>query len=116
MTVQEALEILRNDAGPRLKAVLPADVDVQYTGTADRLEGAFDQMGTNLALAATILFFILAAMFRSLRDSLLVIMAMPLAIAGGVLALRVMNLFTAQAMDLLTMVSIIERLRVFASV
>ena len=57
--------------------------------------------------AITILFFILAAMFRSFRDSLLVLMTMPLAMAGGILALRIMNLFTNQAMDLLTMIGFI---------
>jgi len=46
-------------------------------------------------------------MFRSLWDSLLVLMAMPLAMAGGVLALNIMNLFTHQAMDLLTMIGFI---------
>ena len=34
-------------------------------------------------------------------------MAMPLAMAGGVLALRIMNLFTNQAMDLLTMIGFV---------
>jgi multidrug efflux pump subunit AcrB len=51
-----------------------------------------------------VLFLILAAMFRSLRDAALVMLSMPLAIAGGVGALRLLNLFTIQAMDLLTMI------------
>ena len=107
MTVQEALETLRNVAGPQIRELLPAGVDVQYSGTADRLDEAFSEMGTNLLLAVTILFFILAAMFRSFRDSILVLMAMPLAMAGGILALRTMNLFTNQAMDLLTMIGFV---------
>jgi multidrug efflux pump subunit AcrB len=107
MTVQEALDILRDDAGPRIKELLPANVSLQFRGTADRLDEAFAEMGTNLVLAIVILFFILAAMFRSLRDSLMVLLAMPLAIAGGVIALRVMNLFTRQSMDLLTMIGFI---------
>jgi len=107
MTVQAALEILRDVAGPRIRELLPAGVEVKYRGTADRLEQTFSEMGTNLLLAAIILFFILAAMFRSLKDSFLVLLAMPLAMAGGVLALRIMNLFTAQAMDLLTMIGFI---------
>ena len=32
---------------------------------------------------------------------------MPLAIAGGIVALRVMNLFTTQAMDLLTTIGFV---------
>jgi multidrug efflux pump subunit AcrB len=104
MTVQEALEQLREVAGPQIREIMPADVSLAYRGTADRLESAFSNMAANLATAAAVLFLILAAMFRSLRDALLVMLSMPLAIAGGVAALRVLNLFTIQAMDLLTMI------------
>ncbi len=102
MTVQEALEQLRNVAGPKLREIMPDDVSVSYSGTADRLEGAFSAMQNNLGIAAIVLLLILAAMFRSVWDAFLVMLSMPLAIAGGVLALRLLNLFTTQAMDLLT--------------
>jgi multidrug efflux pump subunit AcrB len=55
-------------------------------------------------MAAVVLLLILAAMFRSVRDALIVMLVMPLAVAGGVVALRILNLFTIQAMDLLTMI------------
>jgi multidrug efflux pump subunit AcrB len=102
MTVQEALEQLRNVAGPKLREIMPDDVNVTYSGTVDRLEGAFSTMKNNLGVAAIVLLLILAAMFRSVWDAILVMLSMPLAIAGGVIALRVLNLFTTQAMDLLT--------------
>jgi multidrug efflux pump subunit AcrB len=104
MTVQEALDLLRDSAGPQIAALMPGDVSMQYRGTADRLEGAFTTMGNNLIIAACVLFLVMAAMFRSLTDSLLVMLSMPLAIAGGVISLRLFNLFTIQAMDLLTMI------------
>jgi multidrug efflux pump subunit AcrB len=107
MTVQEALETLRDVAGPRIKEVMPAGVSVQYRGTADRLEAALSTMTTNIAVAAIVLFLILAAMFRSLWDALLVLLSMPLAIAGGILSLRIMNLVTSQAMDLLTTIGFV---------
>ena len=81
---------------------MPGDMSIAYRGTADRLEGALDAMTVNLAVAAVVLFLVLAAMFRSLWDGVLVMLSMPPAIAGGVLALRGLNLFTTQAMDLLT--------------
>jgi multidrug efflux pump subunit AcrB len=104
MTVQEALDRLRDVAGPQLRDIMPADVSLAYRGTADRLEQAFATMAVNLATAAVVLFLILAAMFRSLRDATLVMLSMPLAIAGGVAALRILNLVSIQAMDLLTMI------------
>jgi len=107
MTVQEALEQLRDVAGPRLKEILPAGVSIQYRGTADRLEAALSTMTANIGVAAIVLFLILAAMFRSLWDAFLVLLSMPLAIAGGILALRLMNLITSQAMDLLTTIGFV---------
>ena len=104
MTVQEALDLLRDVAGPKITASLPDEVSIQYRGTADRLEGAFSAMGNNLLIAACVLFLVMAAMFRSLTDSLLVMLSMPLAIAGGVVSLRLYNLVAIQAMDLLTMI------------
>ena len=102
MTVQEALDTLRNVAGPQLAKILPDGVSVAYSGTADRLETAFTTMRANLAIAAVVLLLILAAMFRSVWDAMLVMLSMPLAIAGGVVALRILNLFSRQPMDLLT--------------
>jgi len=107
MTVQEALEQLRDVAGPRLKEVMPDGVSIQYRGTADRLEAALSTMTANIGVAAIVLFLILAAMFRSLWDAFLVLLSMPLAIAGGILALRLMNLITSQAMDLLTTIGFV---------
>ena len=102
MTVQEALDTLRDVVGPQLREAMPSDVSMAYRGTADRLEAAFRTMTINLIVAAVVLFFVLAAMFRSLWDGVLVMLSMPLAIAGGIVGLRVLNLFTTQAMDLLT--------------
>ncbi len=104
MTVQEALDLLRDVAGPQIQAIMPDEVSMQYRGTADRLKDAFSTMGTNLLIAVFVLFLIMAAMFRSLRDAFLVMLSMPLAIAGGVASLRLLNLVTIQAMDLLTMI------------
>jgi len=107
MTVQEALEQLRDVAGPRIKEIMPPGIGVQYRGTADRLEDALSTMAVNLGVAAIVLFLILAAMFRSLWDAMLVLLSMPLAIAGGILALRVLSFFTNQAMDLLTTIGFV---------
>ena len=102
MTVQEALDTLRDVVSPGIRQLMPTDMSLAYRGTADRLDAAFDAMAVNLAVAAVVLLLVMAAMFRSLRDALLVMLSMPLAVAGGIVALRVLNLFTAQAMDLLT--------------
>jgi multidrug efflux pump subunit AcrB len=64
-------------------------------------------MGRNFVLAVLILALIMAAMFRSVRDSMIVLLVMPLAVVGGVIGLRILNLITYQSLELLTMIGFI---------
>ena len=57
---------------------------VQFRGSADRLEKAMNSMLANFVVAVLILFLLMAALFKSARDSLLVLLTMPMALAGGV--------------------------------
>ena len=50
---------------------------------------------------------LLMALFKSAKDSLLVLLVMPMAVAGGVLALNLLNVFTFQSLDLMTMIGFI---------
>lgn len=107
MTVEEALQMLRDEAGPTIHAALPAGASIKYRGSADQLESALNSMLINFLLAVAILFVVMAAIFRSARDSLLVLLVMPLAIAGGFVALSTLNLVSYQSLDILTMIGFI---------
>jgi multidrug efflux pump subunit AcrB len=107
MTIADALKTIRSEIGPIIKAALPPEAEIYYRGTADQMAGAITDMAKNFVLAVLILALIMAAMFRSVRDSVIVLLVMPLAIVGGVIGLRVLNLFTYQALELLTMIGFI---------
>ncbi|HOP22265.1 MAG TPA: efflux RND transporter permease subunit [Gammaproteobacteria bacterium] len=107
MTVEEALDVLLNQVTPQIKQLLPDGASVQYKGSADRLESALGDMLKNFILAVIILFLIMAAIFKSLKDSMLVITVMPLALAGGIVALKILNMISYQSLDMLTMIGFI---------
>lgn len=107
MTVEEALDILRDQGGPKIQALLPSGASIAYRGSADQLEEALYGMLKNFLLAMLILFMLMAAIFKSMRDSLLVLLVMPLALSGGLIALRLLNLVTYQSLDMLTMIGFI---------
>jgi multidrug efflux pump subunit AcrB len=86
---------------------MPPGTQLTYAGTANDLHEALRAMAQNFLLALVILFALMAALFRSVRDSLLVMLVMPASIAGGMLALRLVGLFGFQALDLLTMIGFI---------
>lgn len=107
MSLEEAVEILKRDVEPVLAKMMPPDGSIRYGGSADNLRNAVSNMGQNFALAILVLFLIMAAMFRSVKDSLFVVLTIPLATVGGVLALRALNLVSFQSLDLLTMIGFI---------
>ena len=109
MSLEEAYTLLRTKVEPGgLESPAREDGSVRYTGTADKLDTALRQMGGSFLLAIAILYLLMSALFRSFKDSLLVLLALPLATVGGLTALRLINDYvTFQPMDLLTMMGFI---------
>ncbi len=106
-TLEHVLDIVESQIEPRLAEVMPEDGNILYGGSANALGRAIKTMAGNFALALILLFLLMAALFRSPRDSALVVLAMPLATVGGVIALRLLNLVTFQPLDLLTMIGFV---------
>ncbi len=107
MSLDEAQNLLVTKVLPRMEAVLPKDSSLIVSGNAQKMNNAIKEMKINFALALFILFLLMTALFKSMKDSLLVLLVMPLAVGGGVLALAGLNLVTFQSLDLLTMIGFI---------
>jgi multidrug efflux pump subunit AcrB len=107
VSLETAIAQIKADVEPGLRATLPADGSIQYGGSADSLSAAIETMSRNFIMALFILFMLMAGLFRSLKDSAIVVLTIPLAGVGGVIAIQTLNLFTFQPMDLLTMIGFI---------
>ncbi len=107
VSLETAVNQIREEVEPMLKSSLPADGTIIYGGSADALNDAIATMSSNFIMALTILFLLMAGLFRSLKDSAIVALTIPLAGVGGVIALQLLNLFSFQPMDLLTMIGFI---------
>lgn len=107
MSLDEAIQLIREQVEPKVRAVLPENAQLSYAGSANDLQEALKAMANNFALALLILFALMAALFRSVWDSLLVMLVIPVSTAGGIAALRLLGLFSFQALDLLTMIGFI---------
>jgi multidrug efflux pump subunit AcrB len=107
MTLDEAIEVLEQQVEPKIRAGMAPKVQLTYAGSVNDLHQALNAMGQNFLLALVILFALMAALFRSMRDSLLVMAVIPVSVAGSILALRLLGLFGFQALDLLTMIGFI---------
>ncbi len=107
LSLEESLARIENTVVPALRRALPPDAGVRVSGSADRLGAVVRSMATNFALALLVLFLLMAAMFRSLGDSMVVMLTLPMALAGGVLGMRALGLVAFQPLDLLSMIGFI---------
>ena len=106
-SLEETISALKLQVEPKLRNIMPDDGNIQYGGSADQLDKAISVMADNFAFALVILFLLMAALFKSIKDSLLVVITIPLATVGGILALQLLNLTVFQPLDLLTMIGFI---------
>jgi multidrug efflux pump subunit AcrB len=82
-------------------------VSYELKGTAESLRQMLKQFLAVALFAVLVLFFALTALFSSFRDAFLVVFTIPLASVGGLMMLKIVNIFTFQPMDLLTIIGFI---------
>ncbi len=108
MPLEAALDLLRAEVIDKLTAAgLPPGVKLQLSGTADKLTQTWNAMVVDLMLAVAIVYLVMAVLFESFVYPLIVLISVPLAAAGGVGGLAVLNLFTYQALDMLTLLGFV---------
>ena len=111
MALEDAIAAIDEQVVPVIMEQLPGDGSIQMRGTAEALEQALKSMAGSFSLAIVILYLLISALFRSFKDSLLVIMTIPMATVGGIISLRLMDLALfasgGQQMDLLTMIGFV---------
>jgi multidrug efflux pump subunit AcrB len=107
MPMETALAFLQQEVEPEIRSALPPDGVITYRGTAEALGETLSNLAGSFLLAIVILYLLISALFRSFRDSLLVLMTIPMATVGGIVALRITGWITGQAMDMLTMIGFV---------
>jgi multidrug efflux pump subunit AcrB len=107
MSLEALVDELKTTIEPELRNIMPADGTIQYAGSVQDLERAVGTLGTNFLMAIGLLIVIMAGLFRSLEDAVLVVISIPLAAVGGVFAITIVNLINFQPLDLLGMIGFI---------
>jgi multidrug efflux pump subunit AcrB len=115
LSLEESIALLKEKAEPIILAQLEAGAtaenttggSINYRGSAKALTEALTSMSQSFILALIILYLLMAALFRSFKDSLLVVLTIPLATVGGIGFLQLTNLVIFQPLDLLTMIGFI---------
>ncbi len=80
---------------------------INLSGAADKLRQTWQALRWNLLLALVITYLLMAALFESWLYPLVIILSVPLGAVGGLLGLRLLNVFVLQPLDVLTMLGFV---------
>lgn len=86
---------------------LPPGVRLSVSGTADELSRTWEAIQINLAVALVIVFLVMAILFESFVLPLVILISVPVAAAGGVGGLALLNLYQTQPLDMLTLLGFV---------
>ncbi|NQY60719.1 efflux RND transporter permease subunit [Cognatishimia sp.] len=108
LPLEAAVELLETEVIDVLRSQgLPPGVQLSVSGTADQLSQTWNAIQINLLVAAIIIFLVMAILFESFLLPLVVMISVPIAAAGGVGGLAVLNLYQTQPLDMLTLLGFV---------
>ena len=108
LPLEEAVALLETEVVAVLQEQgLPSDIRLSVSGTADQLSQTWSAIQINLIVALIIVFLVMAILFESFVLPLVIMIAVPVAAAGGVGGLALLNLYQTQPLDMLTLLGFI---------
>jgi HAE1 family hydrophobic/amphiphilic exporter-1 len=106
--LEEAMDLVNAEViAPLEEQGLPPGVRLGLSGTADQLTETWNAMVLDLLMALVIVYLVMAVLFESFWYPLIIMVAVPLAAAGGVGGLAVLNVFIDQPLDMLTLLGFV---------
>ena len=106
--LQEVIDELNEKVITKIKADgLPSGIQINLSGTADQLSKTKEAIQVDLLMALVIVYLVMAVLFESFWYPLIIMLSVPLATAGGVLGLWLVNLQKFQALDMLTLLGFV---------
>jgi HAE1 family hydrophobic/amphiphilic exporter-1 len=110
IVLEEAMDIINNKVIPAVSAMgmIKKGIDVSMSGVADKLKETRQVLQWNFLLAAVIAYLLMAALFGNFVYPLIIMFTVPLAAAGGLMGLRIVDVLIAPSpLDILTMLGFI---------
>ena len=107
ISLEESINILNNNLINPINKKLPSGISVSISGAASELDRTWKSMQQNVVISIFVIFILLTILMKSFRLPLIVLLVVPIAAAGGVMALIILNFFIKQPLDMLTMLGFI---------
>lgn len=106
--LEQAIDVIRDEViGPMVARGLPDGVRILISGSADKLEETWNEIVFDIMLAIVIVYLVMAILFESFIYPFIVMLSVPVAAAGGLLGLSILNIWVNQSLDMLTMMGFV---------
>ena len=108
LALEAAVELLEREVVAVLEdRGIPEDIRLSVSGTADQLSQTWSAIQINLVVALIIVFLVMAILFESFVLPLVILISVPVAAAGGVGGLALLNTYQTQPLDMLTLLGFV---------
>ena len=107
ISLEDAVLKLQNSVIKPLTVEVPDGISINLSGAASELERTWIAMKNNVMIALFVIFLLLTVLMRSFILPFVIVITVPVAAAGGVMGLVILNQFSSQSMDMLTMLGFI---------
>jgi HAE1 family hydrophobic/amphiphilic exporter-1 len=109
IALQEAMELVQEKVIPELKSKgLLKGMEISLSGAADKLTETRIALQWNFLLAVFITYLLMSALFGNFIYPIIILLTVPLAAAGGLIGLKLVNVLIApQPLDVLTMLGFV---------
>ena len=108
LALEDVVAIIDNEILPDIRAeALQQGVSVKLEGAASALDQTWRAMQGNVMTAIFVIFLLLVILLRSFVLPFIILLTIPVAGAGGIAGLAVLNIFIQQQLDMLTMLGFV---------
>lgn len=112
MALEAAMQKIQDEIVTPLSGMVPEGVEIEVAGTANKLDQTWNAMKWMLLIALVIVYLVMAILFDSFLYPLIVMVSVPLATAGAMIGLYMLNGYMhsigeTQNLDMLTLLGFV---------
>ena len=108
LPLEQAVEKIESEIINEIRYIAgEAGVSVSLNGAASALNATWQAMQANVLIALGVIFLLMVVLLRNFILPFIILLAVPVAGAGGIAGLAFLNLFIRQPLDMLTMLGFV---------
>ena len=108
LPLQAAMDKIYSDViKPMKEKGLPEGIKFNLSGTADKLTKTWNELIVDLFLALIIVYLVMSVLFGSFIYPFIILFSVPVATAGGLAGLTILNIWVDQPLDMLTILGFV---------